>query len=55
MTLVLHHNPLSEHIGVAREYTAGAVGEVRNVVQQGVSRWIDFERSVESGSIPWLN
>ncbi|KLT45444.1 hypothetical protein CC85DRAFT_223741, partial [Cutaneotrichosporon oleaginosum] len=47
VTLVVHHNPLSEHIATAREATAEAVGSVRGVVQQGVSRWIDFERSVE--------
>lgn len=43
----MHHNPLSEHIATARGATAEAVGSVRGVVEQGVSRWIDFERSVE--------
>lgn len=47
VTLVVHHNPLSEHIATAREATAEAVGSVRGVVEQGVSHWIDFERSVE--------
>ncbi|BEI85477.1 hypothetical protein CcaverHIS002_0508780 [Cutaneotrichosporon cavernicola] len=47
VTLVVHHNPLSEHIATAREATAEAVGSVRGVLQSGVSSWIDFERGVE--------
>lgn len=47
VTLVVHHNPLSDHIATAREATAEVVGSARGVVEKGVSHWIDFERSVE--------
>lgn len=48
---MVSHNPLAEHIATAREATAGVVGEGRAFVEKGVSRWIDFERSVERACV----
>ncbi|KAL7421884.1 hypothetical protein Q5752_003656 [Cryptotrichosporon argae] len=47
LTLVETPHPLAPHIATAREATTGVLGQARDVVEQGVSRWIGFERKVE--------
>ncbi|TXT08986.1 hypothetical protein VHUM_02460 [Vanrija humicola] len=47
VVLVETVNPLTEHITTAREATCNALGSARSVVEDGVSRWIGFERKVE--------
>lgn len=47
ITLVETHNPLVPYITQSRETVSSVLGDARNYVQSGVSKWITFERSVE--------
>ncbi|WVN88389.1 uncharacterized protein L203_103596 [Cryptococcus depauperatus CBS 7841] len=47
ITLVEAQNPLVSYVARSREAVNGILGEAKSSVQNGVSRWISFERSVE--------
>lgn len=47
VTLVETPHPISPYIAQAREATTETLGGARGYVEEGVSRWIGFERRVE--------
>ena len=50
VTLVETTHPISPYIAQARESTTEVLGGARGYVEEGVSRWIGFERRVERES-----
>jgi organizing structure protein 2 len=47
VTLVETPHPISPYIAQARETTTDALSGARGYVEEGVSKWIGFEKRVE--------
>jgi organizing structure protein 2 len=50
VTLVETPHPISPYIAQAREATTDVLGGARGYVEEGVSKWIGFEKRVERES-----
>jgi organizing structure protein 2 len=52
VTLVETPHPISPYIAQAREATTDVLGGAKGYVEEGVSKWIGFEKRVERESLP---
>jgi organizing structure protein 2 len=52
VTLVETPHPISPYIAQAREATTDVLGGAKGYVEEGVSKWIGFEKRVERESPP---
>ena len=50
VTLVETPHPISPYIAQAREATTDVLGGAKGYVEEGVSKWIGFEKRVERES-----